>query len=103
MFARVATFEGVDVAKVKQASDATHDWLGPVYATLPGWLGAMTLADPTTGKVIAISIFDTEEHAKGGEETFEKDMPNALGEIMETWKGKRVSVDQCEIVLQLPR
>jgi hypothetical protein len=103
MFARVATFEGVDIVSAKRSSDAAHQLLGPTFDSIPGWMGVMNLADASTGRVISVAIFDSAEHAKEAEPVFEEEMPNVLGALMKDWSGKRVSVEQCEIILQLPR
>jgi len=103
MFARVATFEGVDVAAAKKTAEQAHKLLLPVFETMPGWMGIMDLADAASGKVFSVAIFNSAANAEAAEEVFDKEMPSVLGDLMKGWAGTRVSVDQCEVIFQLPR
>jgi len=103
MFARVATFEGVDIAAAKKSAEQAHKLLLPVFETMPGWMGIMELADATSGKVFSVTIFNSAANAAAADDVFDKEMPSVLGDLMKSRAGKRVSVDQCEVIFQLPR
>ena len=92
MVARVAAFEGINV----QAAAATMDEALPIIRGLveglAGYRGMLELGT-ANGKVLSITLFDSEADAAAVAPTFEEEMPKALGHIFEQWAGRRVSVD----------
>jgi exonuclease VII small subunit len=97
MFARIATFEGVD----SQTSDETYEEIRakaePIVEALAGWQGATQLIDRRSGKTVVIHYFDTEENMEAAESTFE-DMPRRLGEVVQKIAGGRTSVEKYEVL-----
>jgi hypothetical protein len=51
------------------------------------------------GKQLSVTFFDTDENAASAERTFDEEMPQALGEVFESWEGRRVSVERYEILV----
>jgi hypothetical protein len=100
VFARVATFEGIDIEAAEQTFEEAGKRLRPLTRTLAGWLGAMDLADRKTGKVLGISLFDTEENMQSAEPVFDEEIPRLLGDLMAGWSGRRVGVEHYEVVLE---
>ena len=98
MYARVATFEGVNMDAAERTMKEADERMEPIMRSIEGLQGSMELADKATGKFIAISFFDTEENMQAAEKVFDEDMPKALGDLMEDWEGSRTSVDRYEIV-----
>jgi hypothetical protein len=95
MHARVATFEGGDPAKVREtiAQIDQRSAEGPpegVPAT-----GLMILSKPDDGKVIAISLFATEEDLRKGHETL-----NAMDPPVAGGMGNRVSVEMYQVPIK---
>ncbi len=62
MYMRV-TRGRIDLARLDEAASAVSDIIAPV-SRLPGFQSYMTGADRTSGNVIAVSTWDTEEHAR---------------------------------------
>jgi hypothetical protein len=86
MYARVATFEGAtgidEAAKEVQESERPEG----VPAT-----EIFLLTDRATGKVVVLTLYDTEEDMRKGDEAF-----NAMDGPGDTF-GKRVGVDLLEV------
>jgi hypothetical protein len=99
MVARIATFEGVDITAVRTTIGTALDRLEPLFRQMPGWQGVVDVADPSSGKVISIHLFDSDENLDAAEPVFEERMPEQLGELMHFWTGRRVSVEQYEVLL----
>lgn len=95
MFARVATFEGVDVATAQETIEAVRDRLISITQGMPGWQGVLQLADAQSGKIMTISLFDSEENMQAAEQTFE-DMPRQVPEVQQV-AGRRSSVERFEV------
>ena len=101
MFARVATFEGVDVAAVQQTLGQVRDRIRSIVEGMPGWQGVLQLADRESGKVLTISLFDTEENMRAAEQTFE-DIPRQVPEVRQM-AGGRASVERFEVTTGIVR
>jgi hypothetical protein len=65
---------------------------------MPGIQGHMELADPRSGKSLSISLFDTEENAIAAEPIFDEEMPRALGDLMQQFSGRRISVERYAVL-----
>jgi hypothetical protein len=97
MYARVARWEGADAETLertaaeirKQAADES----GPPEG-VPA-KGLLLLNDAEAGRSIAISLFETEDDYRQGDETL--NAMNPPGEGM----GRRVSVEKYEVAVQL--
>ena len=100
MFARMATFEGVDEAAAEPVMAQIREKAEEIVRELPGWQGATQLLDRTNGKVVVIQFFDTEENMEAAEPTFEE-MPGRLGpELMQQVAGRRRSVEKFEVLAE---
>jgi hypothetical protein len=91
MFARIATFEGGDVERLRQLNEermTSGEMTGP-----PGMKRAMVLQGD---KRLFISYFDSREDVEAAEAHFER-----MGdEIPEEVRGRRVGVDVYEVVFE---
>ena len=103
MFARIATFEGVDMSTAPQALEQVRERATSIVEALPGWQGAMQLVDEDSGKVMVIHLFDTQENMQAAEPTFEE-MPRRLGpELAQQVAGKRRSVERFKVLAERRR
>jgi hypothetical protein len=96
MHARVATFEGGDPEQVRQMVqeiDRRSD-SGPPEG-VPA-VGLLVLHRPDEGKVLAISLFKTEEDLKQGDATLSAMNPPVPGGM-----GERASVEMFEVPVKL--
>jgi hypothetical protein len=99
MFARIATFESTDPAADEKLMAQTTEIVEPIIRGLAGIQGHMELADRNSGKSLSISFFDTEHNALAAEPTFDEEMPRALGDLMQQFSGRRVSVERYEVLV----
>ena len=97
MIARVATFEGIDVAAAQATMDEAEAVIRPMLQGLAGYEGVLELAS-SDGKFISVTLFDSPENAQAAESTFEEEMPAKLGHIFEQWAGTRTSVGLYQVV-----
>ena len=97
MVARVARFEGIDIAKAQETMDQAESIIRPMVEGLPGFAGRMDLAT-MEGDFISITLFDSAESAQAAEQTFDEEMPKKLGPLFESWGGRRASVGVFEVV-----
>src|SRR6266511_893226 len=89
MWARVASFEGTNVERMRAESNRPPDQLPE------GIRGAFGLADAETGRQLFITLFDSREAIEAAEPMFE-----AMGDqIPEDVRGRRVSKDYYEVML----
>jgi hypothetical protein len=102
MFARIATFEGVDEASMAGTREAGK-LVEPLLRDMQGLQRAIDLADASSGKVVSVALFDSEENMNAAEKTFDEEMPRALGDLMEQWSGRRTSVERYEVVFDFSR
>jgi hypothetical protein len=98
MFARVATFEGVDLEQARGTMDEVETVIRSLVEALPGYRGSLEMVS-SSGKQLSIAFFDTEASAEAAERTFDEEIPRALGEVFESWEGRRVSVDRYEVLV----
>jgi hypothetical protein len=99
MYARIATFESTDPAADEQLMGQAMEIVEPIIRGIPGIQGHMELADRSSGKSLSISYFDTEENAKAAEPIFDEEMPKALGELMQRFSGRRISVERYDVLV----
>ena len=89
MYARVASFEGVDMERMREMSESEGEMDTP-----EGMKGGMVLADKGSGRSLFVAFFDSSDAIEAAKETFEK-----MGdEIPEEVRGRRTSVDVYEVV-----
>src|SRR5262245_58994532 len=99
MYARVASFEGVNVEAALSTMGDAEAILRPLIAGLAGYRGHLDLLG-SNGKVLSITLFDSEGDAAAAEPTFDEEMPRALGDLFKSWAGRRVGVDGYEVLAQ---
>jgi hypothetical protein len=89
MWARVASFEGVDVERLRAETNRSPDRMPE------GLRGAFGLVDAEGRRQLFITLFDSLEAIEAAEPTFEQ-----MGdEIPETVRGRRVSKEYYEVGL----
>lgn len=95
MYARVARWEGADAETLKKtAAEISADAESGPPEGLPAkklWL----LHDLEGGKAMAITLFETEEDYRQGDETLNAMSPPGEG------MGQRVAVDKYEVAVEL--
>jgi hypothetical protein len=97
--ARVASFESVNVQEAERTMSAAEAIIRPLVENLSGYQGFLELVS-ADGKVLSITLFDTEENAQAAEPTFDEEMPRRLGDIFASWEGRRISVDRYSVVAE---
>jgi hypothetical protein len=97
MIARVASFEGVNVQVAERTMDEVESIIRPMVEKLAGYQGHLELVT-ADGKVLSITLFDSEENAQAAEPTFDQEMPRQLGDLFKDWEGRRVSVDRYKVL-----
>jgi hypothetical protein len=99
MIARVASFEGVNVQMAEKTMDEAESIIRPMVEELAGYQGHLELV-ASDGKVLSITLFDSEENAQAAEPTFDQEMPRQLGDVFKDWEGRRVSVDRYKVLAE---
>jgi len=100
MFARVATFEDVDVGRAPEVSAAIRKTALPLIQDLSGWSGHLTLVDTDSRRVLTVTFFETKEDAEAAEPIFDE-MPSHLPEeLRDIVAGTRRSVAICNVAIQ---
>ena len=100
MIARVARFEGVNVANAEATMDEAEAIIRPMIEALAGYAGHLELMSKD-GKMLSITFFESEPDALNAEQTFDVEMPRRLGELFSgDWEGRRVAVDRYDVVGQ---
>jgi len=97
MVARVARFEGIDIAKAQETMAEAEAIIRPMVEGLAGYVGRMDLAT-MNGQFISITLFDSADSAAAAEPTFDEAMPKELGPLFQSWGGNRTAVDVFEVV-----
>jgi hypothetical protein len=98
MFARIATFEGVDIEAAESVMEEARVRIEPMMKGIAGSRGYMQLVDRENGKSVTIAFFDSAESMNEAERVFDEDMPKQLGDLFGEWAGRRTSVQRYEIV-----
>lgn len=95
MYARVVRWEGADAETLEQTAAEIRSRAddGPPEG-VPA-KGLLLLNDGESGRSLAISLFETEEDYRQGDETLSAMNPPGGG------MGKRVSVEKYEVAVQL--
>jgi hypothetical protein len=95
MYARVARWEGADAETLKRTADeiSADAESGPPEG-IPA-KGLWLLHDLEGGKAMAITLFETEDDYRQGDETLNSMSPPGDG------MGRRVGVDKYEVALEL--
>ena len=100
MHARVAMFEGVEPEGAEKAAEAGKQQLEEKFDSPPegleGAKEAWMFFDRSTGKSVAITLFDTEEDLQRGHEALNAMAPAAGG-------AQRTSVDFYEVAMRKTR
>jgi hypothetical protein len=95
MFARVATFEGADIDRMRELNQQRMD--DGTMNPPPGIKSVLVLADRDAGRHQFISFFDSRDAIAAAEPRFEQ-----MGdEIPEEIRGRRVSVDVYEVMFSM--
>ena len=97
MFARMATFEGVDADAADRTMDEVRQRAEPLMRGMAGYQGYVDLMDRSSGKAVTIAFFDTEQNMNAAEQTFDEEMPKQLGDLMGPWAGRRTAVERFEV------
>jgi hypothetical protein len=92
MHARVATFEGGDPEQVQQTVGEIGQRVGSGPPEGVPAVGFLLLHKPGEGKVLAISLFETEEELEQGDATLSSMDPPVAGGM-----GRRSSVEKYEV------
>lgn len=97
MFARVASFEGGDVDRLRELNE---NRMREGTMDLPaGLTSAMMLQDSANGRRLFVSFFDSREAIDAAQARFE-----TMGdEVPEEIRGRRTAVDVYEVVWQQER
>ncbi|MDH4177168.1 MAG: hypothetical protein OEV72_06300 [Thermoleophilia bacterium] len=97
MVARVARFDGVNMAEVERTTGEAEATIRPMVEGLPGFLGHLELGSPG-GEMLSITFFDTEDNAESAEPTFDEELPRQLGELFASWEGRRVAAGRYTVL-----
>lgn len=97
MFARVARWEGADAASLEQSAAGIRAQAEAEGGPPPGLPAKefFLLQDTVAGKALAVTLFETEEDYRQGDETLNSMSPPGSG------MGERVSVEKFEVVAHL--
>jgi hypothetical protein len=96
MHARVATFELADQSKIDEEIESMRRESG---SGPPEGIPAkefLLMVDKPGGKVIAVTLFETEDDLRKGDETLNKMSPGDSGAM-----GRRTSVEMFEVPLHM--
>jgi hypothetical protein len=99
VIARVASFEGVNVQEATRTTGEAEAVVRSLIECLPGYRGHLELLAPD-GRVLSITLFDSEAGAQAAEPTYDEEMPRRLGELFKDWEGRRVSVDHFDVLFE---
>jgi hypothetical protein len=97
MYARVVRWEGADAAALEQSAGEIRkraEAEGGPPEGVPA-KGLLLLHDTDGGRAVAISLFETEDDYREGDETLNSMSPPGDG------MGRRVSVEKYEVAVQL--
>ncbi len=92
MYARVARWEGADAEAMRSAVKEISESGGPPEG-VPA-KGITFLVDPDGGRVMAITLYETEDDLRQGDETFNRMNPPGNG------FGRRVAVEKYEVGIE---
>ena len=93
MFARVATFEGVDAERIDAGLDEIRQGGPPEGVPATGFL---LLLGRDAGKTVFVTLFDTEDDLRTGDATLNEMSPGP-----DSGMGHRVSVETFEVPISM--
>lgn len=97
MYARVARFEGLNVAAAEATMGEADELIRPMVEALAGYGGHLELV-ASNGDALSITFFESEDNAEAAEQTFDQEMPQKLGQLFASWEGRRASVDRYKVL-----
>ncbi|MFN2468611.1 MAG: hypothetical protein ABR521_10845 [Gaiellaceae bacterium] len=97
MVARIARFEGIDVAEAERTLDEVRSRVEPIMRGLDGFKGYLELVDRSGRSALTVAFFETEDALRAAEPTFEEEMPRQLADLFGQWAGRRTSVERYEV------
>ncbi|HEU4945080.1 MAG TPA: hypothetical protein VFT10_07945 [Solirubrobacterales bacterium] len=97
MYARVARWENAEAESMQKTADEIRSRAEAEEGPPPGVPAKefMLLHDTAAGKVIAVTLFETEEDYRQGDETLNSMSPPGEG------MGERVSVEKYELAVRV--
>jgi hypothetical protein len=96
MHARISTFTG-DPSRLDEVTAHTRDVVLPMARELAGYKGMIGMADRATGKVVAITFWETEQAMRDSEEAADRlrtDAAQAGGEEIAGVERFEVVIDE---------
>jgi hypothetical protein len=98
MHARVATFDytGIDAEDVRRAFEEINERAAAGFREDLPAVGLLDLYNPDDGKVLSITLFDTEEDLRKGDATLSSMDPPRSGAV-----GRRISVDMYRVPVKI--
>lgn len=96
MYARVARWEGADGEALRRSGEEMNSRAGSGPPPGVPAKGFLMLIDPDGGNSLAISLFETEEDLRKGDETLNAMNPESGDDV-----GKRTSVEKYEIAVDV--
>ena len=96
MYARVAKFEGASADAIRQNVEGIKERAGSGPPEGVPAVGLLLLSDPENGRVLTISLYETEDDRRQGDETLNSMSP-PVGEGM----GSRSDVEFYEVSIDL--
>ena len=94
MHARITTIEG-DPDRIDNAVQQARDEVLPVLKEQDGWKGFTVLADRSSGKLVGVSFFESEETLRASDEA----VAESRGRVAETSGASAPQVEFLEVVL----
>jgi hypothetical protein len=98
MYARVARFDGINVAAAEATMGQAEEVLRPTMEALDGYAGHLELIG-ADGNGISVTFFDTQQNAEAAEPTFDQEIPKKLGDVFKEWEGRRVEASGYKVVV----
>jgi len=96
MYARVAKFEGASGDAIRLNVEGINERAGSGPPEGVPAVGLLLLSDPDNGRVLAISLFETEDDRRQGDETLNSMSP-PVGDGM----GQRASVEFYDVAIDV--
>ena len=97
MYARVAKWEGADGSALRSSGERMNERAGEGPPEGVPAKGFLMLIDPDDGKSLAISLFETEEDMRKGDDALNAMSPDpSMGDV-----GRRTSVEMYEVAVDV--
>ena len=97
MFARVSTLQG-PADKIDEGIEAVNEQILPAAKQMRGFKGMLALADRATGKMVGITLWESEDALKESEEAANR----LRAESSSAGGADIVSVERFEVVADVP-